>query len=109
MKLFDDDECHWIFLTGSSDDRGVRVYNTSRYFDMSDVEASLGETDIERVPCSTLQDSPRDAFCQTWSLVAAYAHRHGETLDRKLFGDVVARLWRMAYVRRRVLCEVDME
>lgn len=84
-------ECHWILLAsrGSS----VYIFNTSTKFDMSDVETAV-HAKVHRVRCAHLQQEPSDCFCQTWSIVCAYAAAHDVKVDARLFDRIARVLWK---------------
>lgn len=95
VKNFDDDECHWIYV--HFDENRARVFNTSSAFDMSDVKKKIPYEVV--APSSSSQrieslQTRRDCFCQTWSIVSAYATRHNLPLNKTLFQKVVSRLWK---------------
>jgi hypothetical protein len=82
------EECHWIFV--SKHKEKIKFYNTSLLFDVENVKKSI-KYEINDCNCNKLQKR-NDCFCQTWSLVCAYAHAHNLEPCKKLFKLVVNRL-----------------
>ena len=97
VKLFGD-ECHWVFATLTNG--VIHVFNTSKHYDMSDLWERV-RFPLRFMGCSHLQRR-EDCFCQTWSIASVVATVRGVPPSRRLFREVVSKLWRGTVFRQWV-------
>lgn len=83
------EECHWMFV---SKQKKIDIYNTSSEFDMENVKTCI-KSSVNELKYEKLQRKD-DCFCQTWSLVCAYACIYNKKPCRKLFNMIVNKLWK---------------
>ena len=96
------EECHWVFI--SLAENQAILFNTSKYYDMSDVEKRI-KFPLVHYACSNLQRRC-DCFCQTWSIVAAFCYLYQKKMRPSSFSFVVKKIWKMACFRSWVNIEI---